>query len=411
MGNKKNYSDEFKRDAVALYRDTDGATLSAIAKDLGINDMTLRTWCKAAGVPIRHSRPGSAVPAASGIDETPEQELVRLRAENRELKAEKTKLATERDILRSAAKYFGRGDSLVTRFQFVESHRNTFEVKRLCEAVEVCRSSFYAWVDAADARAERQAADDALAERIRMIHKADNTMGAPRITPELNDGSAADERVNHKRVARVMRERGIAGYRRRRRVKTTIPDPANQKVPDLLKRDFTADAINERYVGDITYLPLEFGGNLYLATVIDCCSRRIAGWAIADHMRTELVEDALKAAGLLRGSLDGAVFHSDHGSVYTSKDFAKLCKELGVTQSMGAVGTSADNALAESVNAALKREILQDRNRWTDAGQCRREVFRWLVRYNTRRRHSYCRYLSPASYESEHHAGNLMQAA
>ena len=299
----------------------------------------------------------------------------------------------------------------MNRFQFVADHRNTFEVKRLCQVVEVARSSFYAWVEAADARVAREAADDALAERIRVIHTADNTMGAPRITPELNEGAADDERVNHKRVARVMRENRIAGYRRKRRVKTTIPDPANQKVPDLLKRDFTATATNTTYVGDITYLPLEFGGNLYLATVIDCCSRRVAGWAIADHMRTELVEDALKAARLLRGSLDGAVFHSDHGSVYTSKDFAKLCEQFGVTQSMGEVGTSADNALAESFNAALKRETLQDRNKWTDAGECRREVFRWLTRYNTRRRHSYCRYVSPASYESGLTAGNLIQAA
>lgn len=299
----------------------------------------------------------------------------------------------------------------MTRFQFVADHRNAFEVKRLCEAVQIARSSFYAWVEAAGVRAARAAADDALAARIRVIHTADNTMGAPRITPELNEGAADGERVNRKRVARVMREHGIAGYRRTRRVKTTIPDPSNQKVPDLLKRDFTADEINKRYVGDITYLPLEFGGNLYLATVIDCYSRRIAGWAIADHMRTALALDALKAARGLRGGLDGAVFHTDHGSVYTSRDFAELCKQFGVTQSMGAVGTSADNALAESVNAALKREILQDRNKWADAGECRREVFQWLVRYNTRRRHSYCRYLSPASFESTHNASSLSQAA
>ncbi|MCA2328750.1 DDE-type integrase/transposase/recombinase, partial [Mycobacterium intracellulare] len=120
--------------------------------------------------------------------------------------------------------------------------------------------------------------------------------------------------MNHKRVARVMRSTGIAGYRRRRRVKTTVADPANQKVPDLLGRDFTAAAPNTTYVGDITYLPLATGGNLYLATVIDCCSRRVAGWAIADHMRTELVTDALIAADRLRGGLARSVFHSDYGS-------------------------------------------------------------------------------------------------
>ncbi|VBA62510.1 hypothetical protein LAUMK41_05901 [Mycobacterium attenuatum] len=290
-------------------------------------------------------------------------------------------------------------------------HLDTYPVKWLCAVVEIARSSFYAWLAGADGRAARQAADRVLAERIRTVHEADNTYGAPRITAELNDGVPEQERVNHKRVARVMRGVGIAGYRRRRRVKTTTPDPANQKVPDLLNRDFTAAAPNETYVGDITYLPLATGGNLYLATVIDCFSGRVAGWAIADHMRTELVDDALLAAGALRGSLTGAIFHSDHGSQYTSKDFATLCADLGVTQSMGGVGSSADNALAESFNACLKREVLQDRSQWPDAPTCRREVFRWLVGYNLKRRHSRCRYSSPATYEKNHTPATLPEAA
>lgn len=299
----------------------------------------------------------------------------------------------------------------MSRFQFVADHLHAFEVKWLCAVVEVARSSFYAWLSAADSRAAREAADKALEARIRTVHDEDNTYGAPRITAELNDGVPDTERVNHKRVARVMRSAGIVGYRRRRRVRTTVADPADQKVPDLLKRDFTAAAPNAKYVGDITYLPLSAGGNLYLATVIDCFSGRVAGWAIADHMRTELVEDALKAADTLRGSLIGAVFHTDHGSQYTSKDFAELCKDLGVTQSMGGVGSSADNALAESFNAALKREVLQDRNHWLDAATCRRQVFRWLVRYNLTRRHSRCCHSSPATYENNHSAATLPEAA
>src|SRR5215211_3350773 len=174
-----------------------------------------------------------------------------------------------------------------------------------------------------------------------------------------------------------MRRYGFRGYTRRRRVRTTIPHQSAAKVPDLVKRDFTAPAPNRLYVGDITYLPLADGSNLYLATMIDCFSRRLVGWSVADHMRTELVEDALKAAAATRGSLAGAVFHSDHGSVYTSKDYARLCKKLGVTQSMGAVGSSADNALAESFNATLKREVLQDAACWPDAVTCRRQVFKW----------------------------------
>jgi transposase InsO family protein len=292
----------------------------------------------------------------------------------------------------------------VSRFQFVADHRHAYGVKRLCEVLQIARSSFYAWLDAQPRRAERAAADAELAMRIRVLHEQDTTQGAPRITAELNDGAPAAARVNHKRVARVMHEHGIAGLRLRRRVRTTVPEPADQKVPDLLNRDFTADAANQRYVGDITYLPLADGANLYLATVIDCFSRRLAGWAIADHMRTELIADALTAARDTRGCLAGAVFHSDHGSQYTSKDFAQLCASLGVTQSMGAVGTSADNALAESFNASLKRETLQGAHAWPDEHTCRREVFRWVTRYNTRRRHSYCGQQAPIAYEQQHAA-------
>jgi len=122
----------------------------------------------------------------------------------------------------------------VSRFQFVADNSATFEVKRLCELVEIERSSYYAWKAGAPARAERAAADAALAERIRVIHEDDNTVGAPRMTAELNDGAPADQRVNHKRVARVMRTAGITGYVKKRRVRTTIPDQADQKVPDLL---------------------------------------------------------------------------------------------------------------------------------------------------------------------------------
>ena len=241
----------------------------------------------------------------------------------------------------------------MNRFQFVADHQTTYQVKRLCQVLELSRSAFYAWQKALPARQQRAEADALLAARIRRVQDpkagGDPAYGAPRVTVELNDGAAPEDRINHKRVARVMRAHQLAGIRLRRRVRTTVPEPADEKFGDLLQRDFTAEAPNQRYVGDITYLPLAGGGNLYLATVIDCYSRKLAGWAVADHMRTELVEDALKAACAQRGSLQGAIFHSDHGSVYTSKAYAKLCKGLGVTQSMGAVGTSADNSLAESV--------------------------------------------------------------
>jgi transposase InsO family protein len=218
----------------------------------------------------------------------------------------------------------------VSRFQFVADHRDTFEVKRLCEVIEVNRSSFYAWDATAEARAEWAAADEELADRIRVVHEADKAYGAPRVTAELNDGTPPGARVNHKRVARVMAEHGIAGIRLRRRVRTTVPEPSDAKAPDLLKRDFTAEQPNRKYVGDITYLPLADGHNLYLATVIDCCSRKLAGWAVADHMRTNLVADALKAALADRGSLRGALFHADHGAQGGIKRSSQHLDQRGV---------------------------------------------------------------------------------
>lgn len=298
----------------------------------------------------------------------------------------------------------------MSRFQFVDDHRHAFPVKRLCELLEIGRSSYYAWRDAAPARQARAASDTQLADRIRRIHQTDTTQGAPRITAALNEDVPAGEQVNRKRVARVMRQHGITGYRRRRRVRTTISEPTDRTFPDLLGRKFTAPAPNRRYVGDITYLPIADGSNLYLATVIDCYSRKLAGWAIADHMRTELVIDALEAARRERGSLSGAVFHSDHGAQYTSKTFVEHCESLHIDQSMGTVGTSADNSLAEAFNATLKREVLRDDRTWPDQQACRRTVFKWLTRYNTRRRHSHCRQLSPNTYET-HTPATLPAAA
>ena len=287
----------------------------------------------------------------------------------------------------------------MTRFQFVADHQHAFEVKRLCQVVEIGRSSYYKWHKGAEARATRKAADDVLAARIEAVHKADTAMGTPRITAELNDGVEPYQRVNRKRVARVMRDHGIQGLRLRRKKRTTIADPNSTPVPDLLNRDFTAPAPNLKYVGDITYLPYGNGQFLYLATVIDCHSRRLAGWAIGDHMRTSLVADALRAAARERGSLTGAIAHHDYGAQYGSKDYVALCDQLGVRLSMGAVGSSADNALAESFNATLKRETLKGAHRWATERDCRLAVFRWVNRYNNTRRHSWCGYQTPVAFE------------
>ena len=266
----------------------------------------------------------------------------------------------------------------MSRFQFVDDTRTDYSVKRLCEILKIQRSSYYKWRECAAARQQQIIADAVLTVRIKAIFAAENgCYGAKRIAAELSDPDSAynnpetlsgntpgnmpetvSEPVNHKRVARLMRRAGLVGFTKKRRVKTTVADKDRRVFPDLVKRRFTADKENRIYVGDITYLPIADGSNMYLATVIDCYSRRLVGFAIADHMRTSLVQEALQAAKNQRGSLAGAIFHSDHGSVYTCGDFQKTCRKFKVTQSMGAIGMSADNALAESFNAALKREVI-----------------------------------------------------
>ncbi|MDX3419116.1 IS3 family transposase [Streptomyces sp. MD20-1-1] len=408
----KDYSDEFKADAVALYESTPGATYKSIAADLGVNRATLREWVlrdrERRGVTAAAAKPGSPPrEAASSAD--PDERIRQLEARVAELEASERKLATERDILRKAAKYFAGGDQLVSRFQFVDDHRDAYGVKRLCEVLDLNRSSYYKWLSGRMARASRQSEDRLLAERIREVHgESGGAYGSPRVTAELR---AKGLRINEKRVARIMRTFSITGIRLRRRVRTTVADPAASQVPDLFQRDFTATEPGRKYMGDITYLPLAEGEFLYLATVLDCFSRKVVGWSIAGHMRTGLVADALRMAASTRGGLEGAVFHSDHGAQYGSRAFADLCDQLGVTRSMGAVGTSADNAACESFHASLKRETLQGARDYGDAATCRRTVFAWLARYNTRRRHSANGHLSPNEYERRHHTAKLTLAA
>ncbi|MEV1175582.1 IS3 family transposase [Nonomuraea sp. NPDC049784] len=402
----KSYPPEFKADAVALYLSDPARTYASVARDLGINRETLRLWVKEARAEgtagAKKAAPGKK-PASGPLSSDDV-----LEEENKQLKARVRELELERDILRRAAKYFGGRDELVSRFKFVADHRDAFGVKRLCRVIGVSRSGFYRWIKAAPARAARAAADAALAAEIKQIHgEFDGTYGSPRVTAELREKG---RKVNHKRVARVMRCFDIVGLHLRKKVRTTVPEPSHQRVPDLIKRDFTAPEPNQRYVGDITYLPIGDGEFLYLATVLDLHSRRLAGWSIADHMRTELVTDALRAAAVTRGSLHGTIFHSDHGAQYTSAEFAGVCAELGVRQSMGAVGTSADNAAAEAFNASLKRETLQGARRWSSPREARLAVFKWITRYNTRRRHSTLSYLSPIDYEHQTTARVLLAA-
>lgn len=272
---------------------------------------------------------------------------------------------------------------------------------RMCAVLGLTRSKYYVWRKGKDARRARKEADAVLFAVIEQVWKdSKEAYGSPRITIELREVHALA--VNEKRVARLMHEGGIEGRSwKPKRPTTTVADPEAAAVPDRLGRDFTADGLGEKYVGDLTYLPIAGGEFLYLTTVIDLCSRRVVGWTITDHMRAEAMVEALDDARRTRGSLDGSIFHSDNGSQYTSLQFRQYCDSQGVLRSRGAVGTSADNALAESFHASLKREVLGSNGKFTDKATARAEVFSWLNWYNLKRRHSSLQYRSPVEHEQQ----------
>ncbi|MFS0374348.1 IS3 family transposase [Corynebacterium striatum] len=394
------YSEQFKRDAVALYENNEDLSLHAASTELGVNRSSLFSWLKQYGTGKRARTKAMRDKAQATTD----SERIR------QLEKEVSKLREERDILRKAAKYFAGRDTLVIRFQFVYDHRTEYSVKRMCHVLKLNRSSFYKWVNTRENRRLKIYSDALIGAQIKTIFDDEHGLyGAKRIAASLNDDTDFGP-TNHKKVARIMKSMGLKGFSKRRRCITTRRKPGHRVMPDLVGRTFTADEPNRVYVGDITYLPCKGGKNMYLATVIDAYSRKLVGHALADHMRVSLVIEALSHARKVRGSLNGAIFHSDHGSVYTSQAFRDHCAQLGVRQSMGAVGTSADNALAESFNATLKREVLRDRKVFDSPISCRQEVFRWCMRYNTRRRHSWCNLLAPDDFEALTSA-TLTQAA
>jgi putative transposase len=263
----------------------------------------------------------------------------------------------------------------------------------MCRVLAVSASGYYAWRQRPPSARAR--ADAALTARIRTIHQySRETYGAPRIHRELR---AAAIRVGRKRVARLMNAAGLVGVSRRKWMVTTVRDQNAGPAPDLIERNFVVLAPNCLWVADITYIPT-WAGFLYLAVVLDTFSRRIVGWAVATHLRTELVLEALNTAiGQRRPA--AVIHHSDHGSQYTSIAFGQRCREAGVRPSMGSVGDCFDNAMCESLFATLECELL-DRCRFKTQIEARMAIFEFIEGwYNPHRRHSAIDYLSPIDYE------------
>ena len=281
-------------------------------------------------------------------------------------------------------------------FPFIEAEKaEQRNVVKACELLEVSRSAFYEWHK--HVPSARQLADAELGECIQGIYdESRGTYGWPRVHRALRDDGV---HVGREHVARIMRDKGLVGRCRRRW--TTISDPDVVAV-DLLKRTFGPGTVelDRVYVGDITYIRT-WEGWLYLATVIDLASRRVVGWAMAEHMRAELVCDALRMAIDNRRPAPGAMFHSDRGTQYTSTEFTDMLGEHEMIQSLSRPRQCWDNAVAESFFSSLKVELIH-RQSWATRAQARRAVFDYIeVFFNRKRLHSSLGYLTPAAYETK----------
>jgi putative transposase len=286
----------------------------------------------------------------------------------------------------------------VSCYRLIDQEKAHHTVSRLARVLGVARAGYYAFTSRP--ASPRTLADQALTDQIQEIHaRSRGTYGAPRVHAELRLG--LDIRVGRKRVARLMRVAGLQGCHRRRGRGLTRRDPQATSAPDLVERDFTPPAPDRLWVADITQQRTGQGW-LYLAVVLDAFSRRIVGWSMAEHLRTELVLDALDMAIAQRQPAVGLVHHTDHGCQYTSLAFGRRLQQAGLVASMGTVGDALDNAVAESFFATLECELL-DRYDWPTRQALRTAVFDFIeVFYNRQRRHSTLDYLTPADYEQQH---------
>lgn len=275
-----------------------------------------------------------------------------------------------------------------------------FPVTMACEAAGVSTSGFYDHkTRQSNGPTKREVAEAEIVELMREIYAAsDGNYGVPRMWRALRRGGIT---INIKRVRRLMRVHGMAGRFRQRRVPTTFPGPDGYVIPDLIARNFAPGAPDVAWCQDITYIPTGEGW-LFLASVLDLGSRRLLGYSMAEHMRTELVTDALSMAIAARGGrVDGVIGHADRGSQYTSNDYLDFCLAHQIRPSVGRTGVCWDNAVAESFWESLKRECIQDRVFATRA-DARRAIFRWLNWYNTSRLHSSLDHMPPCEWEQQY---------
>jgi putative transposase len=286
----------------------------------------------------------------------------------------------------------------VSRYRFIAEEKAYHSVVLLCRVLGVAKSAFYAWQQ--QRMSARAQADERLTDEIKAIYDDSRcTYGAPRVHAKLRQRG---RRVARKRVARLMRKAGLVGRCPRRFRRTTIPDVAAHVVPDLVQRQFRPSAPNQIWLADISYIRT-WEGWLYLAVILDAFSRKVVGWAVADHLRTELATAALQMALTSRRPAPGLIHHTDRGSQYVSAAYGKILHAHELRQSVGLPGTCWDNAVAESFFATLKNELIY-LHVWPTRRSARSAIFAFIEGwYNRARLHSTLDYSSPNAYEEDYH--------
>ncbi|WP_425434990.1 IS3 family transposase [Loktanella atrilutea] len=375
MGNANRPTPEFRREAVRLAL-TSGRTRREIAEDLGIGLSTLTRWLSQE----RDAREPSEAPVDVHA------ELKRLRRENAVLKQ-------ERDILKKGRGLLRERDKSMT-FGFIEAEKASFPISRMCRALGVSQSGFFAWQDRPACRRQQQ--DMVYLAHIRTAFALSNgTYGSPRMHRDLIDEG---HEIGRHRTARLMRENRLIARQKRRFKRTTDSEHAWPVAPNLVAQDFAADGPDQKWGADISYIWMAEGW-LYLAVVLDLFSRRVVGWATSDRLKRDLVVEALRRALVARNPAPGLVHHSDRGSQYCSIDYQALLRQRGILISMSGRGNCYDNAMVETFFKTIKSELV-----WPVAWQSRQQAENAVARYidgfyNPVRRHLSLGFQSPIAFE------------
>ncbi|WP_107357826.1 IS3 family transposase [Streptomyces agglomeratus] len=378
---RRKFSPEFRDEAVKMVV-VESRPIAEVAREIQVNEGTLGTWVSR----YRQEHAGEEPP----LNISERARLRELERENRELRMKTEFLGKSGGLLRP-------GVPVTEKYEFIDGEAQNFPVQQMCTWAGVSTSGFYHWRSRPlSATAKRRA--ELRAVILQVFSDSQETYGYRRVHAVLQ---RMNVQAGVELVRALMRELGLVPCQPRPWRATTIADDAAPATPDLLARDFTADAPGRKLVSDITYVHT-WAGFLYLATVIDCHTKAVVGWAMADHMKTSLISDALDMAARNIDLAEGCIFHSDRGSQYTSRELRCKLRSLGLRASVGRTGVCWDNAMAESFFGALKNELVH-RTTFPTRAHAHRAIVRYIeMFYNRKRLHSGLGYKTPAEVHAEY---------